>query len=613
VVQCINFAGSPRRTDDEGTYVAQAWALFNLGELAHYTYWYDHPPLGWIQLALYAQLTDAFDRWGLAVLAGREAMVVAMLIAAVLVWALARRLGLGRPASAAAVLIFTLSPLAVQFHRYVYLDNIAIPWLLAAFLLAMSPRRQLAGFAASAATFGVAVLTKETVLLALPFLVWTMLRHAHPNTRRYTVSVAGCVLVLIGTSYLLLAAIKGEILPGENRVSLFSGVMFQLVSRASGGSVFEPGSETSNTVLNWWSLDAALLVTGAAAAVAALVLLPRFRPLAALVVFHLLFMLRPDAYLPIPFVIVLLPFLAVLIAGTGAAAAAGIRQGTGVRRAASAALALGLAAAVTAAVPAWSAGLSRLATSKEDRPSVEAQQWVKANLPRDNRLIVDDIMWVDLVEAGFDRSNVIWHYKLDTDQEVAQQSPDGWRDSDYVITTDSMRASEDLLQVQEAIDNSEVVASFGQGPELVEVRKIYPQGMAKRQEEVQATDEINASIGEGLVANPRLEATGEVREVLLQGDADPRILLALQQKLSDSAVGVSALPVIDGEDSGQPRQLLVATLNGRPAAPGSDTAAEVVTWAESLPAPLRPSAVTELPEGVLITLPVLAPTYLANE
>jgi hypothetical protein len=238
---------------------------------------------------------------------------------------------------------------------------------------------------------------------------------------------------------------------------------------------------------------------------------------------------------------------------------------------------------------------------------------VKANLPRDNRLIVDDIMWVDLVEAGFDRSNVIWHYKLDTDQEVAQQSPDGWRDSDYVITTDSMRASEDLLQVQEAIDNSEVVASFGQGPELVEVRKIYPQGMAKRQEEVQATDEINASIGEGLVANPRLEATGEVREVLLQGDADPRILLALQQKLSDSAVGVSALPVIDGEDSGQPRQLLVATLNGRPAAPGSDTAAEVVTWAESLPAPLRPSAVTELPEGVLITLPVLAPTYLANE
>jgi hypothetical protein len=331
------------------------------------------------------------------------------------------------------------------------------------------------------------------------------------------------------------------------------------------------------------------------------------------VLFHFAFMLRPDSYLPIPFVIVLLPFLAILVAGVGAAAVAGIRESTGVRRGVSVVLGLGLAAAITAAAPAWSAGLNRLATSTEDRPSVEAQQWVEANIPRDNRLIVDDIMWVDLVQAGFDRSNVIWHYKLDTDEEVAQQSPGGWRDSDYVVTTDSMRASEDLPQVQQAIDNSEVVASFGQGPELVEVRKIYPQGMAERQQEVQATEDINASIGAGLVSNAGLEATAEVREVLLRGDADPRILLALQQKLADSTIGVSDLPVIDGEDSDRPRQLLVSALNGRTAAPGSDTAAEVANWAESLPAPLRPAVVSERPEGVLITLPVLAPTYLSND
>jgi hypothetical protein len=272
---------------------------------------------------------------------------------------------------------------------------------------------------------------------------------------------------------------------------------------------------------------------------------------------------------------------------------------------------LGLAAALVSAAPAWSAGHQRLATSKADQPTVDAQRWVMANLPRNNRLIVDDIMWVDLVEAGFARENVIWHHKLDTDQEVALQSPGGWRDSDYVITTDSME-SEDLPQLNEAIKNSEAVASFGQGPDMVEVRKIYPQGIEERRQEVQATGEINASIGEGLVANPNLETTEEVREALLQGDADPRILLALQQKLSNATIGVADLPVIDGEDKVQPRQLLVSTLNGRPAAPRSDTAAEVTNWAESLPAPLRPSAVTELPEGVLITLPVLAPTYLAN-
>src|SRR5215217_4607702 len=48
-------------TDDEGTYVAQAWAILHQGRLAHYTYWYDHPPLGWIQIAGWAWLTHAFE------------------------------------------------------------------------------------------------------------------------------------------------------------------------------------------------------------------------------------------------------------------------------------------------------------------------------------------------------------------------------------------------------------------------------------------------------------------------------------------------------------------------------------------------------------------------
>jgi len=38
------------RTDAEGTLVADAWAIQH-GTLAHYTYIYDHPPLGWIQMA----------------------------------------------------------------------------------------------------------------------------------------------------------------------------------------------------------------------------------------------------------------------------------------------------------------------------------------------------------------------------------------------------------------------------------------------------------------------------------------------------------------------------------------------------------------------------------
>src|SRR6266542_5223658 len=38
-------------TDDEGIYMAQAWALLREGRLAPYTYFYDHAPGGWILIA----------------------------------------------------------------------------------------------------------------------------------------------------------------------------------------------------------------------------------------------------------------------------------------------------------------------------------------------------------------------------------------------------------------------------------------------------------------------------------------------------------------------------------------------------------------------------------
>ena len=59
-----NLQGWPGRADeDEGTYVAEAWAIICEHQLAPYTYWYDHPPLGWAQLAGYIWLTDGFARY----------------------------------------------------------------------------------------------------------------------------------------------------------------------------------------------------------------------------------------------------------------------------------------------------------------------------------------------------------------------------------------------------------------------------------------------------------------------------------------------------------------------------------------------------------------------
>src|ERR1700722_5795925 len=134
-----NLEGFPARVDDdEGTYVAQAWAIIYQHTLTHYSYWYDHPPLGWIQIAAFAWVTDGFDRVADAVYVGREFMWCLTLVGCVLVYALCRRLGLRQATSAVAVLLFGLSPIAQYFHRMVWLDNIETVWVPAALVAATS-------------------------------------------------------------------------------------------------------------------------------------------------------------------------------------------------------------------------------------------------------------------------------------------------------------------------------------------------------------------------------------------------------------------------------------------------------------------------------------------
>jgi 4-amino-4-deoxy-L-arabinose transferase-like glycosyltransferase len=158
ILRLLNLTGSPARLDDEGTYVAQAYAVNQWGELAHYTYWYDHPPAGWLQLAAWTAITGP-DWGGNAVAAGRYFMVIVALITAALLWCLARRTEMSRPASAIAVAIYAVSPLSISLSRTVYLDNLSIAWLMAALVLICSPRHRLSAMFGASICFGVAVLT----------------------------------------------------------------------------------------------------------------------------------------------------------------------------------------------------------------------------------------------------------------------------------------------------------------------------------------------------------------------------------------------------------------------------------------------------------------------
>lgn len=606
-LQAFNMTGAPQRIDDEGTYTAQAWAVARFGELAHYTYWYDHPPVGWLQLAAYGQLSLAFDRYPSALLAMREAMLLLAAVSMVLLWLLARRLGLGRPASTAAVALFALSPLAVQFHRTVYLDNVGMPWLLGALLLASVRRNQMTAFTYSALCFGVAVLSKETFLLALPLVAWVMIRSAHAETRRYTLAVAGSVLGLVGASYVLLAVIKGELLPGSRHVSLASGVWFQLAGRPGSGSLLDPGSPMRRTLGLWLQFDPVLLVFGSLATVAALAV-RQLRPYAIMAVALAALAFRPGGYTPVPYVIVLLPLFALVIAGVGERAAQSLstgwrgRTGWWRRIGATGWLAASLVAAVVAA-PLWAHQLRGLALDDLDAPSRAAEQWLVTNVPAGSRLIVDDSMWVDLVRAGFPREDVVWYYKVDSDPAVRAAFPDGWRDAAYVVTTQAIRISPLQGEVRSALANSVVVARFGTGDSRIDVRRVAPEGLAaQRRADRQVTASWSAA-GVAVNRNPRVLLPATVAGELAAGRVDPRIPVALATLATSATVRVAALPVAPGE-TGPRRQMLLAALGARPLTPASAASAEARAALGRSGPGYGPQTLVETPDGLLVTYSV---------
>ncbi|MGW2423560.1 ArnT family glycosyltransferase [Streptomyces sp. NPDC001709] len=495
VVQGWNIADYPTLSDDEGTYLAQAWAVQQGRGLAHYTYWYDHPPLGWIQIALLSWIPSAVSPGSMTVGTMRLVMLGITGVSAVLVYVLGRRLSLPRWAAGLGMALFGLSPLAVVLSREIFLDNIAVMWLLLAFCLAASPSRHLwhhfgAGLAAAAG-----VLTKETMLVVLPALFVTMWRHSHRDTRKFALTGAVTACALIGFSYPLFALLKGELFPGAGHVSLWDGITYQM-SRPGSGFILDRGSGSYGVLHAWLYYDRVLPLGGLAAALL-LLLTWRWsvtaRALAgpALTVAVLAAVaLRPSGYLPAMYVIGALPFLALVLAGGAASVAhAVLRRGraesekrylTGGRYALAAVLALAAGAYV---VPHWYDGDRTAVTADANKPYRQASHWLGTKVadPKDTRVLVDDALWLDLVHAGYRPGlGAIWFYKADLDPAVTRTMPHGWQDIDYVVASPTVRRdAKDLPVVRAAIRHSTPVATFGSGPDRIEIRQIQAVGAGR--------------------------------------------------------------------------------------------------------------------------------------
>jgi hypothetical protein len=474
VVLGVNITGYPMVNDDEGTYLAQAWAVVHGQGLAHYTYWYDHPPLAWIQLAGLSWLPGLISLDDSVVATtGRLAMLPIVAAILLLVYVICRRLGMAIWACAAALVIFGLSPLTVVMYRGVYLDTFAVVWMLGALALALSPSRNLWSFTGAGAAAAISVLSKETMVVTLPAVALALWQHAaRSSTRPWAIGGFTSGLVLVGAFYPLYALLRGELFPGAGHVSLIGAWQFQLGSRSGSGNVFTDGSVASELLRSWLYHDWFLLLAGLAATVVCLAV-RRLRPPAVAGAILTLIAFRPSGHLPVMYVVQILPFFAIAIAGVLDLV---VRQVPARRRLPRlAVLTVFVTLAATLIAPRWYTHNQLALTANYHSGYVAAAEYLRTQVPdrAHTTVVADDVLWLECVDAGYQPGRVIWFYKLDLDPAVAARLQNGWRDVDYVVSTPALRGdSKTLPTVNTLLTRSTVVAGFGDGEGRIEIRRI---------------------------------------------------------------------------------------------------------------------------------------------
>lgn len=467
-----NLGGGPRYFEDEGTYTARAWSLFEFS-LEPYWYMFDHVPLAWMQMAPIVALSEFLGIGESAVRTARVASLVALIACVLLMYLIARRMMINRVITAVALLAFVASPLTQEFMRRVYLDNIATAWALLAFAVAVGPARHRWNYGLAGMAMGLAVLSKMTMLVLTPALALAVLTYAR-RSQRWTspMATALCTTGVVALFPLWALSI--------GRFDAFwSGTIRQL-SRDGGGSMWVEGTPRAAMVARWYDYDQTFLFVGLAAAVLVLVFSARFRWIGVAALLPMVQILREGGYLPAMYIIFMLPFLTLAMAaclqGTWNWVATNVPAPP--ERTRRALTAVAVAGALVLVGPVVFDRLTAdLYTQDVNAPVDEGVAWILENTTADERVLVDDVTFSDLRRNG--RTDV-WDqvvnvYKADLDPLAADRLPGGWREFDYVLDTPVMRGSladPGLDEARQAHRSSTVITSFGEEPFQVDVRMV---------------------------------------------------------------------------------------------------------------------------------------------
>ena len=452
----------PLYITDEGIYMERAWAVLRVGALSPYTYTYDHAPAGWLLIASWvALLPHQFQTFGSAENAGRVLMVIIHVVNVFLLFQITRRLSGNLIAPVVATFLFNFSPLAVFYQRQVVLDNLMVFWVLVGLYLASSDDQRVLTPMFSGIAFGLAVLTKENAIFFIPAWAYLLYRSAKERSnRRFAIGLSAFLVMSVVSVYFLSASLKNELLPANldfdlnkpqtSHVSLLYTIWQQL--HRNQGSLLDRSSPVWQFSLGaWLPKDAFLIVIGTACVIATLILgwQQRRRSYGALIAGmlaggYLLYLARGSVMLEF-YVVPLVPFLAMNI-GMVVSRLLPIAVG-GSKVMQTAVLCTCFAILIS---PIGSYVLVRDLQGhivphdiyKLDLTDMQAQelQYVRAHIPPDSRIIMDEEFWVDLHDIKPYYPYAVSHFEATGDPVIRDQLfHQDWNNVDYVVMSNKMR------------------------------------------------------------------------------------------------------------------------------------------------------------------------------
>ena len=474
----INMQMVPYFENDEGTYMSQAWAVLKQGQLAPYTYWYDHAPGGWLVLAVWAALTGGFHTFGQANESGRVLMLLFQCASTAMVYLITRNITRNVVAASLATLVFVLSPYGIFYHRRVLLDNITVVFMLASILPLVLPRLTLTRVWVSAVALALSILSKELTVFLIPVLAYLVF-HRADRTQRLFATVGWLALAGSITSlYFLLAMLKGELFPpgvlgsGPDHVSLLGTLSYQ-AGRKSGAF---------NQYVTSWLRDEPTLVAGGTIAAIINIALIRWQRLAGVIglltLSLWLFVIRGGVILDF-YLVPLLPLLAISLGCSLAVVQQGLARltrrvgwlqlasigATGV--AAFAGIGYGLSIGYRSPSMGLDADSLHLWRGIESQSYSRATNFVVNHLPASSAMLIDMYMWLDLHDRAdggpaYNRAHYYWKVEKDPAIRTAIFN-NAWETTDYIVQTRQMSTDaqrENMTLVSDALAHATAIVNY---------------------------------------------------------------------------------------------------------------------------------------------------------